>query len=162
MPTTVTIVPHTHWDREWHQPFQVFRARLVHLLDELLPLLEADPRYAHFLLDGQTAVIDDYLAMRPEHAPRLEALAAEGRVAIGPWAIQMDEYMVDGETIIRDLQAGLRKATSFLRRELGRRLQLRHVPEILFVYDPSFAYGSRIDTLLKEIHEKEETNAPAD
>ena len=61
-----------------------------------------------------------------------------------------------------DLQAGLLKATGFLRRELGRRLQLRRVPEIIFVYDPSFAYGNRIDTLLKEIHEKEEMNAPAD
>ena len=61
-----------------------------------------------------------------------------------------------------DLQAGLLKATGFLRRELGRRLQLRRVPEIIFVYDPSFAYGNRIDTLLKEIHEKEDMNAPAD
>ncbi len=61
-----------------------------------------------------------------------------------------------------DLDAGLKKATGFLRRELGRRLQLRYVPELMFVYDPSFAYGSRIDTLLKEIHEKEEMNAPAD
>jgi len=61
-----------------------------------------------------------------------------------------------------DLQAGLLKATGFLRRELGRRLQLRRVPEIIFAYDPSFAYGNRIDTLLKEIREKEEMNAPAD
>lgn len=61
-----------------------------------------------------------------------------------------------------EVQAGLRKAAGFLRRELGRRLQLRHVPEIVFTYDPSFAYGSRIDTLLMEIHREEETNAPAD
>jgi alpha-mannosidase len=123
--TTVTIVPHTHWDREWHQPFQVFRARLVHLLDELLPLLEADARYAHFLLDGQTAVIDDYLEMRPEHAARLEALAAQGRVAIGPWAIQMDEYMVSGETIVRDLQAGLRRAEAF-----GGVMEVGYLPDM--------------------------------
>lgn len=61
-----------------------------------------------------------------------------------------------------DVQAGLGKATGFLRRELGRRLQLRHVPELLFFYDPSFAYGNRIETLLKEIHENEDMNAPAD
>ena len=60
-PTTVGIVPHTHWDREWYAPFQVFRARLVRLLDELLPLLERDLSYARFLLDGQTVVVDDYL-----------------------------------------------------------------------------------------------------
>jgi ribosome-binding factor A len=66
------------------------------------------------------------------------------------------------DTCSEEVQAGLRKATGFLRRELSRRLQLRHVPEILFTYDPSFAYGSRIDTLLMEIHREEETNAPAD
>ena len=66
MTVRVAIVPHTHWDREWYAPFEAFRGRLVSLLDELLPLLEADPGYAHFLLDGQLAVVDDYLAVRPE------------------------------------------------------------------------------------------------
>ncbi|MBA4423767.1 MAG: 30S ribosome-binding factor RbfA [Syntrophus sp. (in: bacteria)] len=66
------------------------------------------------------------------------------------------------DTCSAAVQTGLGKAAGFLRRELGRRLQLRHVPEILFTYDPSFAYGSRIDTLLMEIHQEEETNVPAD
>ncbi|MCE5281707.1 MAG: 30S ribosome-binding factor RbfA [Deltaproteobacteria bacterium] len=66
------------------------------------------------------------------------------------------------DTCSDEVQAGLRKATGFLRRELGRRLQLRHVPELFFTYDPSFAYGSRIDTLLMEIRREEEANAPAD
>src|SRR5512145_1875400 len=56
------------------------------------------------------------------------------------------------DALSEGVQAGLGKATGFLRRELGRRLQLRHVPEIIFTYDPSFAYGNRIDTLLMEIH----------
>jgi ribosome-binding factor A len=66
------------------------------------------------------------------------------------------------EACSEEVKKGLQKATGFLRRELSRRLQLRHVPEILFTYDPSFAYGSRIDTLLMEIHREEEANAPAD
>ena len=61
----VAIVPHTHWDREWYAPFQAFRLRLVDLLDEFLPLLERDLSYARFLLDGQMAVVDDYLEVRP-------------------------------------------------------------------------------------------------
>ena len=36
------IVAHTHWDREWYEPFQSFRVRLVHLVDDLLDLLEHD------------------------------------------------------------------------------------------------------------------------
>ncbi len=46
---------------------------------------------------------------------------------------------------------GLEQARSFMKRELGKRLQLRHVPEIVFFFDKSFAYGSRIDKLLAEI-----------
>jgi len=124
-PTTVAIVPHTHWDREWYLPFQVFRVRLVALLDRLLPLLEADLSYARFLLDGQTAVLDDYLAVRPEAAARLERLAASGRLQVGPWMILMDEFMVSGETLVRDLQLGMTRATA-----LGGAMQVGYLPDM--------------------------------
>ena len=70
-PMMVGIVPHTHWDREWYAPFQQYRVQLVHLVDDLLELLEGDPSFTRFLLDGQTAVVDDYLAVRPEAESRL-------------------------------------------------------------------------------------------
>ncbi|MBI1843104.1 MAG: hypothetical protein HYR89_00590 [Actinobacteria bacterium] len=82
MTRRVAIVPHTHWDREWYAPFQTFRLRLVALLDELLPRMETDPSYAHFLLDGQMAVIDDYLAIRPDAEPTLRTL---NQAAAAPW-----------------------------------------------------------------------------
>lgn len=56
---------------------------------------------------------------------------------------------------------GLAKAKGFLKRELGKRLQLRYVPELSFFYDPSFEYGSKIEKLLKEIR-KDETDDPTD
>jgi ribosome-binding factor A len=61
-----------------------------------------------------------------------------------------------------EVQAGLGKAAGFLRRELGRRVRLRSVPELLFSYDPSFAYGNRIEQLISEIHREEETDARQD
>ena len=112
-PRLVAVVPHTHWDREWYLPFQGFRLRLVELLDAFLPAMEADPSYAHFLLDGQMAVIDDYLALRPDAEDTLRRLAAAGRLAVGPWYILMDEFGVSGETIIRNLQYGLARAAAF-------------------------------------------------
>jgi len=113
MARRVAVVPHTHWDREWYEPFQTFRLRLVELLDQLLDLLESDPSYSRYLLDGQMAVIDDYLEVRPQNAERLRRLAASGRLAVGPWYILMDEFLVSGETIVRDLQMGLRAAAAF-------------------------------------------------
>ncbi len=109
----VSVVPHTHWDREWYSSFQSFRMRLVDLVDDLLALMESDPSYARFLLDGQMAVVDDYLEVRPENEQRIRNLAASKRLTMGPWYILLDEFLVSGETIIRDLQLGMLKATNF-------------------------------------------------
>ena len=112
-PRRIAVVPHTHWDREWYDPFQTFRLGLVHLIDGLIDLLERDPSYKTFLLDGQLAVIDDYLEIRPENESRLRALVSAGRLTLGPWYILMDEFLISGETIVRDLQAGIRRGTAF-------------------------------------------------
>ncbi len=125
MTREVHIVPHTHWDREWYAPFQSFRLQLVDLLDDLLPSLDADPSFVHFLLDGQMAVIDDYIAVRPEAEATLRRLAASGRLATGPWYILMDEFLVSGETIVRNLQMGLDRAAAF-----GGAMQVGYLPDM--------------------------------
>src|SRR5574340_1084469 len=66
------------------------------------------------------------------------------------------------DTLNPETMAGLESAAGFLKRELGKRLQLRHVPEIIFSFDSSFAYGSRIERLLAEIHQEEEPHGAED
>jgi len=124
-PRRVAIVPHTHWDREWYEPFQSFRLRLVDVLDQLLPLLEADPSYARFLLDGQVAAVDDYLEVRPEAEGRIRDLAAAGRLTVGPWYTLMDEFLVSPETIVRDLQMGVRRSAAF-----GGAMKVGYLPDM--------------------------------
>lgn len=121
----LSIVPHTHWDREWYEPFETFRLRLVDMFDTLLTLLENDPSYAHFLLDGQLAMVDDYLQVRPEAATRLRALAAAGRIDVGPWYVLMDEFLVSPETIVRNLQLGTARAAAF-----GGAMDVGYLPDM--------------------------------
>jgi hypothetical protein len=121
----IAIVPHTHWDREWYKSYQDFRLALVELIDTLLPLLERDASYPHFMLDGQMAVVDDYLEVRPEAEGRLRALAAAGRVSMGPWYILMDEFLASGETIVRNLQMGLGRGAAF-----GSVMELGYLPDM--------------------------------
>jgi len=102
----VYIVPHTHWDREWYEPFQVFRAQLVDLWDELLALTEQDPDF-HFLMDGQTVVVDDYLAIRPQARGRVERSIRSGQIQVGPWYTLPDEFLVSGELLVRNLLRGI-------------------------------------------------------
>jgi len=52
--------------------------------------------------------------------------------------------------------AALQKAKGFLRTEVGRRVQLRHTPELLFKIDKSIEYGSKIETILGDIKKDNE------
>lgn len=118
------IVPHTHWDREWYQTFQQFRMRLVHAVDHVLHVLETDPSFTFFMLDGQTIVLEDYLEIRPENAERLRRFAREGRLLVGPWYLQPDEFLVAGESLIRNLQIGRRMAADY-----GGAMPIGYVPD---------------------------------
>ena len=103
---TMHVVSHTHWDREWYLPFQLFRVRLVDLIDHLIDLLERDPTFRHFNLDGQTAMIEDYLEIGPEKRAALQRLARAGRVSVGPWYVLNDEFLASGESTVRSLLIG--------------------------------------------------------
>ncbi|MBA2410763.1 MAG: 30S ribosome-binding factor RbfA [Gammaproteobacteria bacterium] len=52
------------------------------------------------------------------------------------------------DTSVRASAAGLNRAAGFLRRELGRRLKMRTVPQLRFVYDDTQRKGARIDALI--------------
>lgn len=121
---TIHVICHTHWDREWYRTFQQFRLRLVHLVDGLLDLLARDRHYKHFMLDGQTIVLDDYLLMRPEAKDTLQEYIRTGRILIGPWHILPDMFLVSPEAHIRNLLAGEREARKF-----GQKMMIGYMPD---------------------------------
>jgi alpha-mannosidase len=125
MPATIVhLIAHTHWDREWYLPLGGFRARLVGALDDLLAQFEADPRLTSFLLDGQTVLLRDYLAVRPDRREAVTALVRSGRLQVGPWYVLADEQIPCGESLLRNLSAGRADAAEF-----GGRLDVLHSPD---------------------------------
>jgi ribosome-binding factor A len=62
-------------------------------------------------------------------------------------------YTVIGSDNERSQTAvGIEKATPYIRRQLARKLTIRHTPELTFFYDKSIEYGAHIETILKEIN----------
>ena len=51
----------------------------------------------------------------------------------------------------KQVLAALKKSAGFVRTEIAKRINLRTTPEIIFIFDDSIEYGSRIDTILKEV-----------
>ena len=132
------VVPHTHWDRAWYLPFQKYRYKLVELVDDLLDLMENNPKaYPSFELDGQTVVLEDYLEVRPENEARIRKLVEKGRLNIGPWYVLPDEFIVGGEALARNLLMGHRTAERW-----GGRSEVGYVP------DP-FGHVGQLPAILK-------------
>ncbi len=117
------FVVHTHWDREWYQPFQQMRARLVAMADRMIPLVERGT-IPSFHFDGQTIVLEDYLELRPEARSRLRKLIGAGKIQVGPWYVLADSFLVSGEALIRNLEIGMEVARRF-----GRPLDVGYLPD---------------------------------
>ena len=107
------VISGTHWDREWRFTAEQSLLRLAELIDELFEILEQNPDYKCFLLDGGTVVIEDYLNVRPENEERLRALMNAGRIQTVMWYTLPEMSTVAPESLIRNLLMGKRMADKF-------------------------------------------------
>ena len=139
------VVPHTHWDREWYGSYQLFRVRLVRLMNKLLDLLERDPAYATFNLDGQTIILEDYLEVHPEKRDLLKQFVSQKRLMVGPWYILPDEFLSSGESLVRNLLLGGQMAEEF-----GHRMEVGYIPDTFghIAQLPQILRGFGLDTCM--------------
>lgn len=131
------MVCHTHWDREWYFTREVFRTKLVRLIDGLLEILDSQPEYVSFMLDGQTIVLEDYLEIRPKNRERLMDAVKKGRIVCGPWYVLPDELLVSGEAHIRNALTGANVLEGW-----GRKMKIAYLPD-------SFGHPAQMPQIVK-------------
>lgn len=137
MKKKVFVVSHTHWDREWYLRREEFLMMLVELVDQLLDILQGDPEYRVFMLDGQTIVLEDYLSVRPDREPLLKRLIGEGKILIGPWYMMPDEYLISAEGHVRNFLLGTKWCKRF-----GAQMPVGYLPD-------SFGHPSQMPQILR-------------
>lgn len=125
MSKKIHIVPHTHWDREWDFTLSRSKVYLMKDLEDVLNKLEEDNEFHHFVLDGQASLVEDYLRWRPEEKRRVENLVRSGKLIIGPWYTQTDQFIASGESIVRNLMYGINYCDS-----VGGSMKIGYVPDV--------------------------------
>lgn len=120
----VVLFHHTHWDREWYRTFEGYRFRLGQTIKSIFNELKQS-HIKTFLLDGQTVILQDYLELYPEDSTQLKELIASGSLQVGPWYVLIDEFLVSGESIIRNLQLGIEQA-----RQFGQKNFIAYLPDM--------------------------------
>ncbi|WP_101698292.1 30S ribosome-binding factor RbfA [Clostridium minihomine] len=90
--------------------------------------------------------------------PRIQGLISIVRVDVTNDLSYCTVYIsaMEGLQQAKTAVTGLKSASGFIRRELGRRLKLRHVPELLFHATDSIEYGANISRLLSDLKDGEE------
>ncbi|HIY91783.1 glycoside hydrolase family 38 C-terminal domain-containing protein [Companilactobacillus sp. HBUAS56275] len=119
----VFVIAHTHWDFEWYFTRQDARIQFIYHMDEVLRALKNNV-IDYYLLDGQMSIIDDYLESVPENASELRKFIKAGRLFVGPWYTQVDEMVTSGESMVRNLQQGIKLSS-----ELGRSIPIGYLPD---------------------------------
>lgn len=138
--TEVYIFFTTHWDREWYLPFEKFRIYLIDFINKTLELINKYDDYPPFYLDGQFIPIEDYLEIYPEKEKLIKLLCSEKRLYLGPWYTMPDTNIINGESIFRNLEIGIKGCLffnvdqffGFLSDIFGHNSQ---IPQILNLFD---------------------------
>jgi mannosylglycerate hydrolase len=106
------IITAGHLDIEWYQPMRSYRFWTIESIEDLK---EASKRkdFVCYVLDGQVFPLEGYLEVFPQDESQLRQFIKEGKLAIGPFYTQFDEWLPSAENIIRNLLYGKRKAEDF-------------------------------------------------
>jgi ribosome-binding factor A len=89
------------------------------------------------------------------HDPRLHMATITNVKMSRDLKIARIYFSIYGDSNKREAAAkGFESAHGFIKRSLAPKLSLRYMPDLIFFYDESFDYGSRIDELLKRITTK--------
>ncbi len=116
-------IHHTHWDPIWYFRPEEARVQFVYNMKDLLCALE-DGRVRDFLLDGQTAALDEYLRIHPEDRDRVAKHIREKRLFVGPFHSHADCFISSGESLANNLRLGIESASS-----LGRVFPVAYLPD---------------------------------
>ncbi|WP_041606152.1 alpha-mannosidase [Halothermothrix orenii] len=110
--TNAHIISHTHWDREWFLNSKYTNEWLVPFFDSLFDMLEKEEDY-RFILDGQTLMVEDYLAElekqgknSSKYKEKLKKYVKKGQIIIGPYYLQPDWQLLSEESLVRNLLIG--------------------------------------------------------
>jgi hypothetical protein len=109
---TLHVINATHWDREWLLSFVGYRRHLIHHNDRLIELMEHEPAFKHYQMDGQSICMEDYIRIKPEMTARLRKLVRARRIMVGPWYTLPDMPLLHGEAVARNLLTGIAVAES--------------------------------------------------
>ncbi len=106
------IITAGHLDIEWYQPMRSYRFWTMEALEQLKEAAKRED-FVTYLLDGQVYPLEEYLEILPQEEEEMRKLVESGKLTIGPFYTQFDEWIPSAESMIRNCLTGKRKAEAY-------------------------------------------------
>ena len=133
----IHVIAHTHWDQEWYFTRQDSMVLASYNFADVIDTLELEPAYSCYHLDGQMAVVEDFLAINPDYRARLETLVKEKRIFVGPCIPRRTPT-----TCMANPLFAISSMAIFAARALGHAMQVGYLPD-------TFGHNAQMPTILQ-------------
>ncbi len=105
------VISYLEWEREGRESFDVRRARLLNTIVQLLEQIQSSDKreskpLKYIMLGGQTVILEDIATVRSDLLTLLVISNAGGKLGLGPWYVLVDQALVSGEALVRNLLLG--------------------------------------------------------
>lgn len=134
----ISIVHHTHWDREWFFSTQDSLVLSDLIFSEILEELKNNPDLK-FVLDGQISIVDDYIELYPEKMDLIRELVSNNQLFLGPWFTQFDAIIPHEESMFRNAMIGDIETSKY-----GKKMKIAYLPD-------TFGFNAQMPTIIKHM-----------
>ena len=107
------VTNHGHMDIEWYMPLDYFKTFVIETAEILIDADKNKPEYVNYILDGAVYPLEEVIEDKPQYEKKLKMLVKKGKLSIGPFYTQFDEWLPSGETIATNCLWGNRRAKKF-------------------------------------------------
>lgn len=109
----VIVINHGHLDIEWYKTLDAYRFWAADIIDTLSEEAAYKENYETYTFDGSVFLLDDLIRYFPHYKERIEQLVRTGKLLIGPFYTQFDEWIPSGECMVRNCLWGNRKSLEY-------------------------------------------------
>ena len=111
--TKVFVFNHGHMDIEWYKTIDGYRMWVADIIDTLYDRCLNNDDYKTYVFDGAVFLLDDLVREFPAYESKIKELVAKGKLTIGPFYTQFDEWTPSAESMVKNCLYGDRVSRSY-------------------------------------------------
>ena len=107
------VINHGHLDIEWYKTMDAYRFWALDIMDTLINEAIDKENYETYTFDGSVFLLDDLIKYFPKYEEKIRNLIKEGKLLIGPFYTQFDEWIPSAECMVRNCLWGNRRSLEY-------------------------------------------------